>query len=66
MKEEAARMRQKAYNYGIEDALEEPEQDEDDGRWDAYVKIQTETDEPGNHCRECGQHAQKCAGAGFL
>lgn len=37
MKEEAARMRQKAYNYGIEDAPEEPEQDEDDGRWDAYV-----------------------------
>ena len=34
---EAARMRQKAYNYGIEDALDEPEQDEDDGRWDAYA-----------------------------
>ena len=36
-KKEAARMRQKAYNYGIEDALDEPEQDEDDGRWDAYA-----------------------------
>ena len=37
MKEEAARMRQKAYNYGQEDALDEPDQDEDDGRWDAYA-----------------------------
>ena len=35
-KEEAARLRRRAYNYG-EDALDESEQDEGDGRWDAYV-----------------------------
>ena len=34
---EAARMRQKAYDYGAEEAPAEPEQDEDDGRWDAYA-----------------------------
>ena len=36
-KKEAARMRMKAFNYGEEDALDGPEQDEDDGRWDAYA-----------------------------
>jgi hypothetical protein len=37
IRQEAARMRQKAYDYGAEEVLAEPEREEDDGRWDAYA-----------------------------